>query len=258
MRIYPKTLRLPSRWQPTKPRRLPTNLIGNHPRERQRFLDRSTTGQYLFVRIRMKGIAGSTPMLRRIRIDFHALPASMNYQLSTARILRRRISRSGFCRFLMRPSRTWIERLNGFPPCSILWVYPKKCCLGSVHCWGWLLIRNRLLNCDELYLQAAPELYRLRGTLAGLKLAIKLFYGSKWITDTAPVIQEQAFRRAWGVVNHNARLGAVRLFGKSEARLRVGRSGLGNAPLRSYGNPEHDPVRTDAHQFVVLMPPVQT
>ena len=100
-------------------------------------------------------------------------------------------------------------------------------------------------------LAALPQLYRLRGTVAGLKLAIRLVF------DAEVEIQELAFERAWGQLGKGsgAMLGGVRLFGKSKARFALGRSGLSTAPIKSRGNPDLDPISTGAYRFRVLAPP---
>jgi len=54
-----------------------------------------------------------------------------------------------------------------------------------------------------------------------------------------------------------ARLRAVRLFGKRRSRFRLGRSPLGGAPLRSYGDPDRDPFAAGAYRFRVLVPPME-
>ncbi|WOI61120.1 phage tail protein [Streptomyces fradiae] len=51
-----------------------------------------------------------------------------------------------------------------------------------------------------------------------------------------------------------AGLGAVRLFGRSASRFRVGGSALGAAPLRAFGDPDDDPLTAHAHRFRVLLP----
>jgi hypothetical protein len=96
-----------------------------------------------------------------------------------------------------------------------------------------------------------PRLYRLRGTVEGLRLAIRLVF------DADAAIQELGPERAWGALGRGAatRLGTVRLFGQARARLRTGRSALGQAPLRSRGNPDLDAVGTGAWRFRVLVPP---
>jgi hypothetical protein len=46
----------------------------------------------------------------------------------------------------------------------------------------------------------------------------------------------------------------VRLFSRSRARLRVGSSALGRAPVRSLGDPDLDPLTVNAHRFTFLVP----
>jgi phage tail-like protein len=108
----------------------------------------------------------------------------------------------------------------------------------------WDLSRRRGL------IQALPALEQKRGTVEGLALAIRLLF------DVEPAIQERSLARSWGALGFDARLGSVRLFGKARSRFRLGRSALGAAPLRSYGNPDLDPFRDKAHRFNVLVPSV--
>ena len=207
-------------------------------------------GRYLFVRVRLTGTASTTPVLRQVRIDFprvtslNQLPAVYRDNAEAQDFTERFLSLFDAAtedldrvieRFpaLLDPDSEHEEVLNwlgGF--------------VGIVFDQAWNIELRRKL------LRAIPLLYRRRGTVAGLKQAIQLIF------DVDPVIDEQPFRRSMGIVNHNARLGSLRLFGKSKARFRIGRSALGEAPIRSFGNPDHDPVREDAHRFTVLVPPV--
>jgi phage tail-like protein len=109
---------------------------------------------------------------------------------------------------------------------------------------AWAAERRRAL------LAAAPELHRERGTVAGLRRVITLALGVE------PVIEELAAARAYGSVGRDARLGSVRLHGRSRARFRVGRSPLGRAPLRSYGDPDDDVAREAAYRLRVRVPPI--
>jgi hypothetical protein len=77
----------------------------------------------------------------------------------------------------------------------------------------------------------------------------------KLIFDVEPAIQELAAERNWGGLGDTTRLGAVRLFGRSRARLRLGSSSLSTAPLRSYGDPDTDPLAAQSYRFRVLVPP---
>jgi len=107
-------------------------------------------------------------------------------------------------------------------------------------------------------LSALPKLYPLRGTINGLTETIKLIFG------VTPAIQELATERDFGSVagaggtpmRNQAQLGTVRLFGKSRARFRLNTSALGGAPLRSYGNPDHDPLLVQAFRLRILIPPL--
>jgi phage tail-like protein len=110
-------------------------------------------------------------------------------------------------------------------------------------------------------LLALPDLYKRRGTLSGLTDTIKLIFG----VDAS--IQELAAERNWGSVGANndkprlrnsIQLGSSRLFGKSRARFRLNTSALSTAPLRSYGNPDHDPLLAQAFRLRVLVPPVES
>jgi phage tail-like protein len=98
-------------------------------------------------------------------------------------------------------------------------------------------------------LKAAPELYRLRGTIAGLIKAVELVF------DVTPVIEELPAARSWGALGKQSRLREARLFGKARARFKLGSSALSTAPLRSFGDPDVDPLAAQAHQFRVFAPP---
>ncbi|MFF0066819.1 hypothetical protein ACFYRC_35970 [Streptomyces sp. NPDC005279] len=107
---------------------------------------------------------------------------------------------------------------------------------------------------------AAPELRRRRGTPCGLALALEIVLGVR------PAILEPA-AAPWGAVGRDTRLGEVRLFGRSAARVRLGGSAVlgsrlagagtrrGGARLRSLGNPDEDPLTGTTFGFRVLIPP---
>ena len=109
-------------------------------------------------------------------------------------------------------------------------------------------------------LAALPALYQQRGTLAGLTAAINLIFG------ITPAIQELAAEGPWGaladskkspadaLVQPNASVGSVRLFGKARTRFCLGQSALGVAPINSYGNPDLDPITVLAYRFAIQVP----
>jgi hypothetical protein len=96
-------------------------------------------------------------------------------------------------------------------------------------------------------LKAVPDLYRRRGTPAGVSRALELVVGVK------PAIDESALGRPWGAVGAS-RLDGVRLFGRSAVRLRADRSRLGGTPIWSIGNPDHDPLSGASYRFQVKLP----
>ncbi|MGT2476687.1 phage tail protein [Paraburkholderia terrae] len=98
-------------------------------------------------------------------------------------------------------------------------------------------------------LRAIPSLYARRGTRHGLHRAIELVLG------VSCGIEELGPQRAYAALAYGARLGSVRVFGRSSARMRLGASALGGAPLRSFGNPDRDAFSADAFRFRVLVPP---
>lgn len=217
-------------------------------------------GRFLFVRIRLSGDGTSTPRVRRVRLDF---PRSTSLEFLPA-VYREDARAEDFTeRFLSLFDATYegldraVERFPALldsqrvPAEALPWLGRF---LDLVIDPAWEVERRRRI------LAELPTLFPLRGTLEGLLTAIRLVF------DVEPVIQETGLARAWGAVTASAtvssgevsplaaRLRTVRLFGRSRARFRVGSSPLAGAPLRSYGNPDLDPLTADAHRFRVLMP----
>ena len=181
-------------------------------------------GRFLFVRIKLTGTANTTPVIRRVRIDFprvtslDKLPAVYRDNAEAGDFTERFLS-------LFDAATEDLDRaIERFPALLDSGCVPDEvltwlgALLGIVFDSDWDPQLRRAL------IKATPSLYRQRGTVAGLRQAIELIFGGE------PVIDELALHRAWGVVNQNARLGSFRLFGKSESRFRVGRSLLGAAP----------------------------
>jgi phage tail-like protein len=97
-------------------------------------------------------------------------------------------------------------------------------------------------------IEAAPDLYRRRGTPSGLVDTLRIALGID------AVVQELGPERPWGAAGL-ARLGSARLFGRSRARVRLGSSRLGTAPLISRGTPDDDARLAGAHRIVVSVGP---
>ena len=215
------------------------------------FLIDQPPGRYLWLRIRFSGDGHQTPVLRRVRLDF---PRSTSLD-SLPHVYRENPRAEDFSERFLSLFDASIADLD-----AAIEQFPAALDIASVRSellpWlasfldlvfdpSWEPARQRAI------LAALPRLYRLRGTVAGLRLAIRLVF------DTEVAIQELAFERAWGKLGQhgNAMLGGVRLFGKSRARFALGRSGLSRAPIKSYGNPDLDAVSSGAYRFRVLVPP---
>jgi phage tail-like protein len=212
------------------------------------FLIDQPPGRYLYLRITFKGDGLRTPLLRRARIDF---PRSTSLD-SLPPVFRENPRAEDFTERFLSLFDAGIGQIDAaldqFPAAldvdgaraeMLPWLAGF---LDLVFDPSWERSRQRTI------LAALPRLYRMRGTVAGLQLAVRLVF------DSEVAIQELAFERAWGHLG-GAPLGAVRLFGKSRARFALGRSSLGGAPLNSYGNPDLDPVASGAYRFRVLVPP---
>jgi phage tail-like protein len=235
------------------------------------FLIDQPAGRYLFFRLRMTGNGTATPVVRRARIDFPRV-TSLDYLPAVYRENPKAEDFTSRFLSLFDASIAEVDSVitrypalldpTGVPAQLLPW-------LGGFFDIGfdptWAADKRRHL------LQAAPQHYRLRGTLAGLQLAIQTVFG------VTPSIEELSSAGPWGSITGKtalcstengapsshvslgrpARLRAVRLFGKTRSRFRLGRSALGGAPLRSYGNPDRDPFAAGAYRFHVLLPPME-
>jgi phage tail-like protein len=213
------------------------------------FLIDQAPGRYLYVRLRLFGDGTATPAVHRVRIDFprvtsaDQLPAVYTQDPAAADFTERFLSL--FDAAFEEADRA-VERYpalldpSGVPDEVLPWLGGL---LGLAFEPGWnAAIRRDLLT-------AAPDLYRGRGTPAALSRAIKIVFG----VDAA--ITELATERNWAALRRASRLGATRLFGRSRARFRVGGSALASAPIRSFGDPDDDPLTAQANRIRVLLPP---
>ncbi|SEF19829.1 phage tail protein, P2 protein I family [Amycolatopsis pretoriensis] len=218
------------------------------------FLVDQPPGRYLTARVGLSGDSSATPVLHRLRLDF---PRSTSADLLPVAFRQDPAADDFTERFLSLFDATTaeidrvVERYPalldpaGVPDGALPWLAGL---LGLSFEAGWDAPTRRKL------IQAAPELYRRRGTPCALKKAIEIVFGVE------PVIDELAGDRHWAQVRATATpssargLGSVRLFGRSAARLRLGTSTLGGAPLRAFGDPDTDPLTEHAHRFRVLLP----
>ncbi|MCP2163327.1 phage tail protein [Goodfellowiella coeruleoviolacea] len=217
------------------------------------FLVDQPPGRFLTLRLRLSGDGTATPLVRRIRLDFprttsaDLLPPAFRQDPAADDFTERFLSL--FDATLAELDRV-IERYPalldpaGVPDRVLPWLAGL---LGLSFEAGWDAPTRRAL------LAAAPALYRRRGTPWALREAVRIVFGA------TPVLDELAADRRWAQVRASGAgsgpgLGAVRLFGRSASRFRVGGSALGAAPLRAFGDPDSDPLTAHAHRFRVLLP----
>ena len=222
-----------------------------HPVDWQRvdnqrdFLIRQPEGRYLFMRIRMTGDGRQTPRIRRMRLDFPRQTSLDQLPL----VFRDTPEAEDFSERFLALFDSFLDDVDdqiarmpalldvdGVPDGVLPWLGSF---LDIAMDPAWDAARRRRL------LQAAPRLYRMRGTVDGMRAAIRLVF------DVDPVIREAANERAWGALGGVALGGGVRLFGPSQWRFRLDRSRLGRAPLRSVGQIELDPFSSVADQAPV-------
>lgn len=212
------------------------------------FLIDQPPGRYLYVRLRLTGNGTATPVVHRIRLDFPRvtsagqLPAVYTQDPVAADFTERFLSLFDAA---FEDADRAVERYpalldpGGVPDEVLPWLGGL---LGLAFDPGWdAAIRRNLLA-------AAPGLYRGRGTPAALSQAIKIVFG----VDVA--ISELAADRNWAALGQASLLGSTRLFSRSRTRFQVGSSALSSAPLRSFGNPDDDPLTAQANRIRVLVP----
>ena len=229
------------------------------------FLIDQPTGRYLFLRLRLTGNAIATPVVRRIRIDFPRVTSLDRLP----NVYRQDPKAEDFTKRFLALFDASIAEVD-----DVIQRYPALLDSSGVpeQLLPWLggffdITLDPTWSPDQRrrILQSAPQLYRLRGTAAGLELALQLVFG------ITPAIEQSSSAGPWGALARQAScraagsaatggrpayVGGVRLFGRKRTRFWLGRSALGLAPLRSYGNPDRDPFATGAFRFRVLTPPL--
>lgn len=204
-------------------------------------------GRWAFVRVRLTGDGVATPTVHGIRLDLPRrtgldhLPAVYSEDPRARDFGERFVSL--FDAFLdevddVIDGRGALFDAEALPDDALGW-------LGGLIGLGFeaeMPVRRR-----RDLIAAAPDLYRRRGTPAGLRDTLRIALG---VTAT---FEELGTHRPWGAVG-SARLGGVRLFGRSTARFRIGTSRLGRAPLVADGDPDLDAVRSGEHRLRVHVP----
>jgi len=211
------------------------------------FLSTAPPGRYLKLRLELEGDEGLTPRLRQLRIDF---PRTTSANLLPA-VYREEPPAADFTERFLAMFDAELEKLDlaidqfpallsaeRAPPEILSWLGGF---MGLGFDSSWDVERRRA------FLREAPALFRARGTSQGLARALEIACGAP------PALLELG--NPFGAVGNSAVLGATRLHGRNPRRFRMNRSTLGQSTMRSFGNPDADPLRATAYQFNVLFPP---
>ena len=217
-------------------------------------------GQYLRLSLTLTGDGTNTPVVRSVRIDFPRrtsldwLPAVYSENPEAEDFSERFLANFDASIADLDAAVSRFPALldaTGVPGQVLPWLGSF---LDVVFDPTWPDAQRRTI------LSTLPTLYDQRGTLAGLCRAIFLIFGVN------PAIRELATSAPWGaladssrttanaLVQPNAVVGSVRLFGKATSRFRIGLSALGSAPIHAYGNPDLDPLTAEAYRFEVQIP----
>jgi phage tail-like protein len=210
---------------------------------------RTPPGRWAFLRVRLAGDSRRTPVLHGIRLE---LPRRTGVDDLPAVFSEDPRARDFTERFVGLFD-AWLEDVDDVLDRRAALLDPAALPDDAL---GWLggliglgfeaempVSRRREL------LAAAPDLYRRRGTPQGLLDTVRIALG------VSATVEEPARQRPWGAVG-SSRLGAVRLFGRSDARFRLGTSRLGRAPMVAQGDPDLDALRAGTHRVRVHLPPV--
>jgi phage tail-like protein len=221
-------------------------------------LIQSPPGRYAWLRLTFSGDGAETPALDAIRVHYprdsslQYLPAVYRQDSTSADFLDRFLSI--FDTLRGSTSHQVTEIAHYFDPRST----PAKAqnaggsdFLSFLASWlglslesNWPMHRRRELVCQ------AHRLFALRGTPAGLRLAIELSAGVK------PTILEMFRLRRWLILNQSTLGNCSSVFGEDVMqRLHIGsNSSIGGFKLVDFGDPNLDLFNQYANQFLVIVP----
>jgi len=218
----------------------------------------SVPGRYLWLRLTLIGDGFTSPCVDRIHIDY---PRGSSLQYLPAVYSQDDASRDFLDRFLSIFDTIWNglgDRIGSiaeyFDPMAV----PASCSgAGCTDFLTWLaswlgmsLDRHWPEEKRRRLVANAHRLYKLRGTLEGVRLHIELYSGRK------PQILEHFKLRRWMYLGH-ARLGDQSAVWGDQVvnRLQLNvNSQLGSFELIDTGDPLRDPFFKEAHQFTVFVP----
>jgi phage tail-like protein len=204
-------------------------------------------GRYLKLVVILHGDGVATPTVNRLRVE---LPRSTSAEWLPAVYREDPASRDFVERFmaLFDASLGDLDRvITRFPALLDPGSIPNDVLawLGSVV--GIALDPSTAPDRRRALIAAAPELFRTRGTPAGLARVLELAFG------VTPAIEELGLVDPFGRIG-GARVGETRLFGAGRVRARLGSSKLGSTTIRAFGDPDQDARALLAYRVRVQMP----
>jgi len=218
----------------------------------------SAPGRYLWLRLTLTGDGAETPEIDQIRI-YYPRSSSLKYlppvyaaDAVSADFLDRFLSIFDTMLGRISDRITYIARL--FDPRSTP-ANPKNVggtdFLSYLGSWiGMTLESNWPVERRRELVRKAHRLYALRGTAAGLRMAVELYAGVK------PAILEMFRLRRWLIVGQSTLGNCSTLFGSTVmSRLQIGtNSTIGQFQLIDWGDPNLDLFNEYANQFVIVVP----
>ena len=217
------------------------------------FLILSPPGRYLWLKIEFSGSGIDTPILRRLKAYF---PRSSYLQYLPAVYQSDPVSKDFLERFLsifetvLGSVETKIDRIaQYFDPDGV----PDRAFLEWLASWVDLTFYQSwsLETCRRL-LRHAPELYRLRGTPAGLKRWLSLAFGVEAEILEHFCLRQGAYLNQQFVLGERSHLWSNTLLD----RWSLGDTHLGELPLQET-MPTVDRFSVTAHRFTVFIPAAQ-
>jgi phage tail-like protein len=218
----------------------------------------SVPGRYLWLKLTLTGDGAETPSIDRIRVYYPRasslkyLPPVYSADAVSADFLDRFLSIFDTIRGTISERITFVARY--FDPMATP-ANPRNVggtdFLSYLGSWiGMSLESNWPVHRRRELVRQAHRLYALRGTPAGLRLAIELYAGVK------PTILEMFRLRRWLIVNQSTLGDCSTVFGAEVMqRLQVGsNSQIGSFRLIDYGDPKMDMFNEYANQFLVIVP----
>jgi phage tail-like protein len=215
----------------------------------------SGVGRYLWLKIEFRGNGTDSPVLQRLKVYF---PRLTYIQYLPAVYQADPISKDFLERFLSIFERTFSgfeEEIDGIARLFDADATPANGTNKDFLSWlaGWIdmiFLPGFSIETRRTLLRNAPELYRKRGTPAGLQLLLKLA-----LDIDVRILEHFKLRRWLFLAGQSALGGRSELWGNCIVnRLQLDEySRIGDFSLMGTGDPERDPFFVYAHKFSIFV-----